>query len=789
MSTKLKFTPSPENLEEIFQNAATLLKPLGDHGPVDLVKAEGRASVDYQGQAPAGTFKFGLGVEGNASIGVLNAANDEDKDGVYSGQPVPVTVRETASGEFQEVKLEPALRFNNNGDVWTKYRFEGKPLVTADIDFPLGFTIKLDGSKTAVFGDYHRHQGAEKTLDALRADLGSLRFAADADDVVELSQGDALFYNVRGVLETTMSFKWADSFAFALSDLSSLLGKGQSLSLEVGLSAAVDFQIALHDDFRLVFTKHSDGRVKVAVLKSDSQELGVKLDAGLKVGFANPDQLTEALNKLYLSLVGKQLSLIEDVIGKIDKAVKKLTFNELTAREKEIISLLAERFGLAPALASLDELAARWEQVKTKWMEVKDTVPGIIKKAVNTKIGLGFKYEYLRMKNGEELAVALLNAESLKRVHTDLIMLRLESFLAESQLADNDLISYINQKTLLKRQSWGFTLNVGKWTILNSEDKREVTAVIQKNIEGHRRVAFDALRSYATRFLPEKNTWSVNLKAESNNFSERLDYRTLEYGLHFKYYTLEKEIDAEELRNGLDYGMLWDSLTVQELHSKIDELSSAIGTRGQITAEFTIGDKELRRIAAIVKNLSEDELESRMAAAFAKALPYVKDLKQFRVTPANRLNTYKSLWKWCFDNPDAGMSELRNVIFNTLDNLDLGLAQMERMAPNMVHFAQQVERNNFNEARKGFLKGMKKLFRLFNEETSTDWDRDEFVSAFKSLRDMWDRELYVRAAGTFLLDIARKDSEIYSEIKRVMTITFTEDEIAKSILIGANPSN
>jgi hypothetical protein len=784
MTVKFEFSPKPESLPELFENAATLLKPLSEHGPVALVKAGGEATVDYEGNAPVGKVKFALGVKGNTGIGAFNAANDEDDDGVYSGKPAVEATRETAAGGFEKVVLPPTLFFTEGGSVWTKYHFQATPLVTGDITFPFGFNFKFDASKSVIFADYQRHASTDVTLAALTEDLGRLRFAGDADHVADLPEGDALYYSVRGVLDAKLTFTWSDTFSFALSDLSVLLGKGQSLSIDVGASASVEFRLALHDDFRLVFSKR-DERVKVALLKAKSQELGVKVDAGLKVGFANPDQLTEALNRLFEAVVGSQLKPIDDVVAKIDAMVEKATFANLTDEQQQIARFLAARLGLGSAASTVDEMAAKWGQLKEKWAKIKNAVPEAIKKAVNTKVGLGFKYEYLRMDSEEELAAAHLTPEALREVHQDLLLLDLDRFLTAARQAPNELVTYLNQKTKLRRDTWGFTLNVGKWTLLSSKDTRQVRTITQRNIEGKQRLAFDSLRSYEDESNNEKHLWTVNLKAEMNDFSDRLDYRAMDYGLHLKYYTLEKEIDAAELRQNLDYALLWDSLTPQGLVSALDDLEDGIGESGAITAEILIGNKELRRLAEMIERLPEAESERIMARSFAKALPFARDLRHFRAMPANRANVYTDLWLWCFDNPEAGHSELRRVIYQTLDNIDPELAKMEELAPQMYHFAWQVESHAYNGARKSFLKGLDKLSNLFTEPTADDWDPDELVGAYKSLRDLWTNRLYVRAAGAFLLDVARRDAELYSNIKRVCTIKFG-GEVPRVVTLSAN---
>ena len=784
MSTKLDFSPKPENLKDIFQNMEDLFSPLSKQDKRQLALISGEASINYGTDIPGGKVTFDLGVKGNAGIDVYNSENDDDPDGVYSGKAPETTTRETSPGRFEEVKLPPTLRFTDGATAWTKFYVNAKPSLKVNVELPASIGVKFDASKTAVLANYRKHPSAKQIGEALVADMADLRIATDVDHILSLPEGDALFYNVRGVLDTTVTLKWSDSFGFAISDLSRFLGKGQTLAVDIGASVEVDFHVFLRDDFRLVFTRNTDNRTRVAVKKAKSQELGVGVNAGIEVGLANPDQLSAALGTLFNSLVGKDIALIDNAIAKIDEMVQKATFADLSEEERQIAKLLADRLGLSPITGAIEDLAAQWEQIKAKWAKIKSIVPDLIKQAVNFKVGLSFKYEYLRLSVEDELAVALLTENSLRAAHEDLMFLSLNNLLDEARKDGNELETYINQKITTKRQAWGFTLNLGKWTF-TGQDSREVKTSLQTNKDGLKRIAFDTLRSYKDTSAPEENLWIVNLKAEMGNFAAKLDHKTLDYGLHIKTYALEKEVDSGEMRTFLDQALLFETLTVQGLPQVERDTDPGGGTRAQMTAEITIGNSELRQLVRMIRALSNDDRNSRMAKAFAKALPYDKGLGTFRVAPANRAKFYTGLWEKCLENSALGGNTLRNMVASTLDGFDSVRAQLERQV-HFPTFARQVELHTGAAASiKAFFKGIDKLFVLFNEDQPGEFGSEEFVSAFKSLRDLWDQILYVRAMVAFLLDVARQDPALYAGIKRTSTITLGTGDGAKTTLLSA----
>lgn len=785
MPLRIEFTPKIDDLESAMENIAALKKPIGDHGPVDLVRVGGEATVDYKGAGPGGDYKFALGVKGNAGISVFNAANDEDPDGVFGGEPEKETVREKKNGKFGPVKMPPTLPYAT-GSAWSNIRFEATPLITGSIDFPLGFNLKLDASKSVVFGDYHRHTAGERTFDALSADLQNLRFAAEPNHIRNLPVGDALFYNVRGVLDSTLTFSWSDTFGVAVADLSRFLGPGQNLALDFGASVTVNLRFALHDDFRIAFTKEKTGHVRVAVLKSKSQELGIGIEAGLKIGFANADQLSEVVTTFLKGLIGPVTNPVANIIDKVDQIFAKASFDQLTGPEKELVKQIAIRLGLGSILDTIDEIKARWEGIKQKWNEIVNLVPDLVAKAIKMKVAIGFKYEYLRLNTDEELAVARLSPASLSAAHRDLLLLSLDRVLDESQKAGNELVTYLHQLTRLRRQSWGFTFGIGKWTLLSSNDTREVKVIEQRNIKKDRRIAFDTVRSFSEASLNESHRWVVDLKAEMGEFGQTLDYRKLDYGLSISQYSLEKKMSRKELRSYLDYAVLWHCLSVEGIDQQLEVFSKYLGSKCEITTELTFGDRALRDVIRLINEMNEGERDDRMVAAFARALPYTENMARFRSTPETRRQVYSSLWKWCFENPSVSLKDLRATVFNTLKVIDFTTASLEQDGAQEPDFVNQVRMNSYNSARAGFLKGCGRLDRLFNSSVSSDWDYDEFIDAYKSLRDLWSRRLYVRACGAFLLDVASKDPNLYRSITRAVTLSFKGDEDRTFVISSSN---
>src|SRR6185369_3895316 len=92
-------------------------------------------------------------------------------------------------------------------------------------------------------------------------------------------------------------------------------------------------------------------------------------------------------------------ALFAATTDKIVPLLNKATLADLNDAERELALLLMRRLGLDPLLATLEELKARIE-------DVKSNVKGKVLEALKTKVALSFAYEYQRTRTATELLQA-----------------------------------------------------------------------------------------------------------------------------------------------------------------------------------------------------------------------------------------------------------------------------------------------------------------------------------------------------------------------------------------------
>ncbi|MGB7925077.1 MAG: hypothetical protein WCF57_17685 [Pyrinomonadaceae bacterium] len=763
----LTFTKDPES--------ALPNKPLDDAnvGP----KLIG-GSASYDGEHKLGGVKFGFGVEGNASVTAFNSLDDKDDDGVL-GRP-------TAAGSELEVTLPPQIELTEE-EAWLKYRYEAT--AKASVGGAVSIVeFKIDGSKKAVFTDYHRHARDENTQAAFLSDLTALRFAAVPDDVLELREREALSYQIHGELSANVTLSWADVFTAGMSSLSQLLKSGQLLAIKISAAASVKFDVGLVDDFRVVFTKGSGNNVVVAVKKSDSREVGVAASLGVTVKFADEAAVQKVLSDLVESFAGEQVAVIDDLFNKA-------TFADLTDEQRAIIDAVSERLGLGGVGQTLASMKERWEALKKR---VEETITKIAK----AKVELGFTYEYLRVSKEDTLLVAELDQETFKACHNDLMLCDIRPMLDWVKDHPAALKNYLNQKSLKRSKAWGFSLGIGPWN-LGGKDQKELTRTVQTNIEERQRVAYRGMRGYTGKWLSDTTSWTVDFKADMKEFSKDQTPTTCEfqYGLHFKWLWDQKNLEKKELLEFLDCAVVWRILNHDDVDEAIEKIGDKLNQTAQTSVEFTIEDSTLRALlpiiaAADINKADETNLDA-VYRAFGKAMPYM-DGYDARRLPNLREACYAPLWKYYFENNDMSDDMFPKIaglniekIAQALQIKAKGLGTFEKGIPgkpestytNPYTFSGQIHLNgytghDYTGIYKHWVRFASGLSRLRNSlETGKCAPGETINEVFKDLSSFWGQSFFVRAAGIYLLDTAAANGDLLKQINGAVTVTFADDEV------------
>lgn len=773
--------------------AALPVLPLGDLALPDLVTAE----ASYDGDPRLGKITFSFDASAAGLIRVCNSADDEDADDGVLG---------AAAGEETDEGLSPALVFDAE-HAWLKYRFGGLAKGSAAAEFsPAGVAVlpKVEGQKGVVFAYYRRHDPAEPAAAAVLADAATLRTAFNADDALALEEGDALLYRVYGELSAGLTLKWSDVFTAGLGDLSALLGSGEVIALKADAGAEVNFHVGVRDDFRLVFTKGGpvgdiQETVRVSVFKSKARELGAGARLGVSVEFADPGAVEGQLTRVYESLAGPAFKDLDRILDEADRAVSLQAIPpelQLPAR------LLMTRLGLNPLLAKPAELRAKWEEIKGK-------VPGVIEKVAKTKVELGFTYEYLRVSTDQTLLRADLDAETFRRLHPDLMICRLEGLTEwlRDDAPEGALKRYLRQKSVKVSKAWGFNLGVSSWGVkLGGTDRMETSRVIQENVRGEQRVAYDGLRSYEGVWMKDRATFAADFKAEMRVFAAPPVTCHFDYGLSLKWEWEEKKLSADEFGSILDHAQLWRVVQSGRAGEALKAVEGRFGEGADVRLELTLDHEALVSLLPQFVNApaprsnapagyatfdADRKLEVWGAEALAAAMPYTK-LFEARRNPVLRQTLYAPLWRLYFEEDSLSFGNYRDIASRNIPRLADGLGlKLHDAGPLAAHerikemrqstFAGMIELHQgpggsaagVHRNWQRFARGLRRL-----EEAARPDNRLAYENIEKSFDDMarfFSQSLYLRALGYFFAEVAQR-SNLIDRVGRTLTVTYGDGE-------------
>lgn len=779
-------------------------EPLKDVPP-ELVKD---ASARYEGETELKDIKFALKAEAAGRVEVLADKDDEDDEGVF-GEP-----RED-EGDFN-VRLDRLLRPNADR-AWVKYRFEAGGSVTVGGELAKA-EVEVDAEKGFVFADYHAHPIGASARAAVVSDLGRLKLATRTEDVLGLGDGDALTFQTHGRLSAGVTLNWSDVFTTALGGLGGLVASGKTLSVKLSPAASVAFKASVKDDFRIVFTKAPAG-VRVSVLKSESRETSLKASIDVKVEFADPKAAQQYLTEAFEAVAGGPAGQIDALLARFSPAT---LIEQLPEQSRPLAAALAERVGKDGPLATVGELKEKWEGVKEK-------VEGIIEKAAKTKVAAGFAYEYLRVSQEDALLDVDLPAEEFRRLHGGLMAGRLEGATQWAAEHPEALHKFLRQKSVKTTHAWGFSLGISPWGVkLGGQDKIEKTRVIQWNVEGHQRVAYNGVRGYSGDWRGAKFTWAGDFKAETPTFSKTKVPTTCDfkYGLSFNWGWDEKELTEGELRDLLDHAVIWRAVSAGAVEGIVESLSGDLGGRAEADLELTVDDDALRpllRAAAAGfdpspthKGLTKNDVLG--ARALAAAMP-LWSVSEVRKDAEKRQKLYAPLWAVYFGDSKQTPEDLvktarvrlpeiakENAI--DLEGLE-GLESAPVASLNIHTFTGQIIANGARDRMdsvhknwRSFAEGLRRLAGAAEAGGCKPYE-EVIPDTFERLKGFWSQALLLRAAGVYLLGLAMvarypddpglpdalRNGPVIRGIRRSLTIKFAgggEDDKGRTVVYSSS---
>jgi hypothetical protein len=667
-------------------------------------------------------FSFSAGL--SADVEEFNSEDDSDDDGILlSGGKPPIAL--SKEGAWLKYRLGGTLRLKGGAEISS-----------------VGFTLDADGGLDLF--DYRLHDRTEKVAAAVAADMASPRFVFDFSHVLALKPREALALRSSGSLTLGVSIAWSDVLTAGLKSVTSLLRAATpvNITISTGLQAGLD--VTLGGEFLLIFSVGDDKTLRLTIRKATTRGVTGTATAGLSARFGNLDKaLVAVLDSL--------------VAGNFDKALataQGAKASSPTPSEQKLFDALVSRFGLEGVVQKMPDLA--------KWLQsLQSSVRDAITKAAETRIELGFSYEYSRTEKNELLLdVALLQPATFRSLHADLVKGRVAPLLEDltANAARYRLEKFLRRDTLTVEKSWGFSLSAGSFTALKGIDTEKLKTVTETDLEGRRRITYDGLRGYTSSFFGDQFSWTTDFSARMKAFKEDPKAADFDYGLHLSFQPSSK-VSAGDADRLLDLANLWRA-GGEEAISRESLAATLKRSPTRFSVELAVPEAPLAEIA---QRAADGTARDLLPEAFAAALPF-RDFSAARQRVGLRTAIYAPLWRAILENPDfrfRGESLMRLWVRNSLQPADPGLAFCEaqpQISGTLVDVLAKQSYffdppNSFLAYVTSFRTGMASLSHLLGSQAASV-SPDEIPFAHQQLLPFLSQSFFVNAFARYLVLLA-----------------------------------
>ncbi|MCX6217867.1 hypothetical protein [Spirosoma sp.] len=737
----------------------------------DLLNAAVDKPIELDG------ISFAFGASGSFSIQLFNSPDDVDDDKLIG------TAAENS------IQFDPA-------QAWLKYSVRSDLKAAAGFDLgSAGFDIT--GEKSLIFTSYRVHKDPNAKLqESILKDFNPYLFLANASHPEKLNPGEILSVRMPGKLSTTIAVSWSDLFTGNLSLFQKLLGPNQLFSLDINAAVSADFTVELQDDFSLQIRRNAGDTFDVFLNKATSSKLGGSVAASIGVAFKDKDAVKKALGLVTEGLFGK-------LKGKIQPILDKNPLNNLSDSEKAIVLEVAKALGLdSDLIKTVGDFAS----------SLHEKLGTVIEEVANSKVQAGFAYEYNRVSTTEVVLQAELTKDALKTYHSSLIRFKLNGFgngtgpglLSDFRKAEEagqplpgvTLKNYLNEQTISRTQSWGFSLGIGKWT-LEGKDNKQINETIRENSRGNRQIAFKGVRGYNGNLFGSENNWRVDFNAEMERFSQNPMplVNELTYSLFLmSEWKKPKSVSQETIGHIVDQAILWQVLPQDQFDTVQQQLQDLLANKNtkniRASVHLSLNPDTfvaiLLNIGFLIQHKPLDNA-TLMATSLGAAMAYRKDFA-VRKNVALRAKVYGPLWAACLikanktenNNPIepeersalgfAASDRLKEFSENMLaaHEVDAKLSQL----PNEDLFTSSLAVNpNVRVDWSAFRSGILMLSNGFNQGLIY---ADVVKKSFTQMQCFWGQEHYVRALGHYLLSFAN-NSFLLDGVNRSLTVSYEVD--------------
>lgn len=282
------------------------------------------------------------------------------------------------------------------------------------------------------------------------------------------------------------------------------------------------------------------------------------------------------------------------------------------------------------------EAAGERKWILDQIQELRKSLRSRLNDLVKWKLSAGFAWEYARIEENSAIAdYILLHDTSLPldyRCVLDGDWASITKLLREDRAA-RTLVRYLNESTLTRRSSAGFSIGLGRGVALEARDRSVFTQSTRTSIDGFQLVTSRGTRKYSEKGIPQNDfEWVVDLDAKMSEYRERPTSRDFDYGLQAAAILERRVLSEHDLARMLDFASMW---TIHVPDAALFE--EAIGRKGTFRVQFSL-DREMLTTTLAAFGDAED-----WAEPLAAALPYLRNFPERRTVGA-RTEVYREAW-------------------------------------------------------------------------------------------------------------------------------------------------
>ncbi|MBL7854711.1 MAG: hypothetical protein JNL17_09935 [Cyclobacteriaceae bacterium] len=697
---------------------------------------------------------FVLGADAKLGVSVFNAESDTDPSEVFG-------------------KAGALIPFQANR-AWLKYAAACNIKVKGGLDIKsVGFEMDVAAGLQAYV--YRKHDATQLLKEAQARDINSIKTIFSKTHIRDLDIDEAVGLEFAGKLGASIAVSWSDVWTSQLSVLSDLLDTNELIKLKVGPEASIKTSIQLEDAFRVQLVKTGRQKYQLWIKRNQSKKWSSSISINVGVKIENPEVITDRLDSLFQEVFEVSFAKLNDLVKK--KA------STLSESEKLIIKAIANRLGWNESTA--------FDQLKEKIETLYETLHKKVETAVTKKVEAGFKYEYLRVAERDDLFSATVTDSGLDEFHQDIIRANVTPLIHHAlQQPSSALLNHVKflREDVKKRQrSSGFSLGFGKWVASNRNkiSMMQTTRTTEKGVQ----VAYHGQRSYEDGVGSSKRQWLVDFNAEMPQVSNQPVTplaSEFNYSLNLQYEWTEKRLKPANLDSFLDLCRLWNVISDGQWTTLRTQLESDLDHASAITYSCTaLYPHELFRVMIAAMGNSSAQLDSVFYQSLGAALPYWAPFP-VRMDVEKKATHYAPIWREFIETESVNPQE---IAAQHLKDIDKKLAAEElNYAPNQFinfqSFAFAAKHNAQTLRRwKSFREGVSELSKAIDRQALQV--HDPLVNqCFQKMEDLWLFPLHAKAFGNYLARIADQYPTLRAQAVRTAKISYTKKDKDQVLIIG-----